>query len=184
VSEWKKELCDALKSQAYASRHGKCSAVSVDPRAQFPEEVEYVQVQLFGVDMLTGEKIIKNAVLNRGRSVQFGNLILDGKVRISYRAKLSGKSEPEQFMGDEYIELSNPERRPKARITEIRKKGDFTKVTLKANCWPTIEGKIWLKYNGRYQAIPIPKKPQQEIELWLPTSGEIELILPPGVGQN
>lgn len=183
-SDWKRDLRNALAGQAYKSCSGKYNDVNIKPRVPFPENVEYVAVQLSGLDTLTGAEVIKKDTLRSGTLIQFNNLILDGKVQISYRAKLKDNPALERFMTDEYIELSNPERRPQICIVKKKIKGEFTKVTLKGNCWERLKGKVWLKYNGRYQAVPIRKNPPAEITVWLPTKGGVELILPSGLDQK
>ena len=178
MNDLKLSLAQLLKNCAFSSGTGNSNTITVALHDELPEAVDYVTVQLCGKDTLTGEPVQKTDTLRGNKPVVFKNLIYDGEFRIGYCAKLKDGSVLEHFMDDECIHLSNPDRKPWIKKLEEKKKGEFTRLVLESNCWKALKGKLWVRYNGRHQLIPIWDNQPRELIVWLPTNTRIEIICP------
>ena len=138
--------------------------------------VRYYQVQLCGMDPLSGEDVKKENISAKfdftTATLRTGVLTYHGRFRLCCSAYLAdGRVIP--FKEQEII-LNYPQNCPYVSYTQTPK-GDFRHLVLKSNCWPNCQGKLWLRFDGHEQLLSLPVRPDQTLRCYVCAKSDVEV---------
>lgn len=138
--------------------------------------VDILQVQLCGIDPISGEDVADHHVLARfdysKASHKTEVLTYHGTFYLACTAQM--KDGQTILFKKQEIRLEYPQNIPYLKCT-VSGKGDFRHVTLESNCWANCSGKIWAHFDGHAQRICLPVRPDKTVRFCVPTSGDVEI---------
>ncbi len=177
--ELKNKLSQAFKPSVVVlpENHGRGNRIKV--KLSWPGNamrVKYLRLQLCGMNPLTGEDVERDRIIIE---LDFDK-VEDKTELLKYHGKFYMRCTAFLMDGTQVdfrnhrIELNYPPNKP-CLTYKTKAQGDFTQVTMESNCWAGCRDKIWLCYDGHEQLMPVPGDGEQEVRVYLPASGNIEV---------
>lgn len=138
--------------------------------------VEYIKVQLCGINPLTGLDIADHHIIEKFSFEKKINrtevLTYHGKFILRCTAYMDdGRVIP---FRDQPITLNFPKNAPFLKYN-IANKGEFKLIVMESNCWNNCTGKIWLSFDGHTQRLSLPTAQNKQLRFYVPTSGNIDI---------
>lgn len=138
--------------------------------------VEYYQVQLCGIDPLTGRDVEHDGIKARfnysKNSYKTDVLTYHGTFRLRCTAHMSDGSNV--LFKEQEIVLNYPANAPYVKYS-VSGKGDFKYVEIESNCWANCADKLWLSFNGHTQRVMLQPRHDRTIRFYVPASGAVEV---------
>ena len=120
--------------------------------------VEYVRVYLSGYDSLTGEKIPESKVTEKFSAInttyKSGALDYCGEYQLHFDAVLENGETVRDFREPASVTLNGSSTRPYIRYAPAKAPAGWTALSFEANCWKRCSGKVWAKYDSRFERLP------------------------------
>ena len=140
--------------------------------------VRSIQVQLVGINPLTGENVEHENII---ATFSFDQKEYQIKRRLNYHGKFclrctAVRSTGEQVVfRNQYIMLECSESKPRI-VYSVRDSQGFRLVEIRANCWGNCRGKLWITIDGHDQCIDVPAGSNDIVRFYLRGTGNLERI--------
>ncbi len=132
-------------------------------------DVRSIQVQLVGIDPLTGEDV---AAENLVATFSFDRRECEINRRLTYHGKfvlrctaVRGSGEQVEFR-EQPILLECEEGKPWITYSVCEEQG-FQRVEIRSNCWKSCKGKVWMNVDGHNQRIDLPAGPNNVVRFYV-----------------
>ena len=139
--------------------------------------VERIILRIKGIDPLRGIDIWNEKVqveLAPGKSDNDTILPYHGEFYIRFAAVTTSGTMIEDFRGQECVSLEYPAKAPRVKIGQ-KQAGKYRRIDIESNCWPFLNGRVWLLVNGHHQLLQIPDGARGKLTWFAPTQQQVEL---------
>lgn len=140
--------------------------------------VEYYQVQLCGVDPISGEDVSNEHIVARFdfmlTTSETDILTYHGNFCLRCAAKMQdGRLIP---FRDQQISLNFPRNCPYVSY-KVSGNGGFRYVELQSNCWANCEGKLWLLFDDHKQRLTLPPGTDKTLRFYVPAASDVTVMV-------